>query len=41
MTFVSLALIDIAGRKTLMIIGLFVMALTTTCLLVCLVLVVS
>jgi len=39
MTFVSLALIDIAGRKTLMIAGLGIMAVTTTCLLICLVLV--
>jgi hypothetical protein len=41
MTFVSLALIEKAGRKTLMIVGLAIMAVTTTALLVCLVLVVS
>merc|ERR1711976_275973 len=36
MTFVSLVLIEKAGRKTLMIIGLSVMVVTTTMLLVCL-----
>merc|ERR1711997_552606 len=36
MTFVSLALIEKAGRKTLMIIGLSVMVVCTTMLLVCL-----
>ncbi len=40
MTFVSLALIEVAGRKTLMIVGLAIMAVTTTLLLICLVLVV-
>jgi SP family facilitated glucose transporter-like MFS transporter 1 len=37
MTFVSLALIEKAGRKTLMVAGLVVQLLTTTLLLVCLV----
>ena len=36
MTFVSLVLIEKAGRKTLMIIGLSVMLVTTTILLICL-----
>jgi len=38
MTFVSLVLIEKAGRKTLMIVGLCIMCVTTTLLLVCLVL---
>merc|ERR1712012_1298255 len=38
MTFVSLVLIEKAGRKTLMIIGLSVMVVTTTMLLICLLL---
>ena len=41
MTFVSLVLIEKAGRKTLMIAGLSVMVITTTMLLVCLLLAVS
>merc|ERR1711953_929442 len=38
MTFVSLVLIEKAGRKTLMLSGLSVMVITTTMLLVCLLL---
>merc|ERR1719445_629470 len=38
MTFVSLVLIEKAGRKTLMITGLSVMVVTTTMLLICLLL---
>ena len=41
MTFVSLVLIEKAGRKTLMITGLSVMVVTTTMLLICLLLAVS
>ena len=36
MTFVSLVLIEKAGRKTLMITGLCVMLVTTTMILICL-----
>ena len=36
MTFVSLILIEKAGRKTLMIAGLCVMLITTTMILICL-----
>ena len=36
MTFVSLILIEKAGRKTLMIAGLCVMLVTTTMILICL-----
>ena len=38
MTFVSLALIEKAGRKTLMVVGLAVMFVTTTLLMICLLL---
>merc|ERR1712111_307545 len=41
MTFVSLVLIEKAGRKTLMVTGLSVMVVTTTMLLICLLLAVS
>ena len=41
MTFISLVLVEKAGRKTLMVIGLCVMLLSTIMLLVCLVAVVS
>ena len=41
MTFVSLALIEKAGRKTLMLVGLSVMVVCTTMLLICLELAVS
>ena len=41
MTFVSLVLIEKAGRKTLMLVGLSVMVVCTTMLLICLALAVS
>ena len=41
MTFVSLVLIEKAGRKTLMIAGLTIMAITTIILFICLLVVVS
>ena len=37
MTIISLVLIEKAGRKTLMLIGLGIMLICTTCLLICLV----
>lgn len=41
MTFVSLALIEIAGRKTLMLAGLGAMLVTTCFILICLAVAVS